>query len=159
MKTNLLRCFAVMMGLGFSSVAYSQNVYQAPEKWSNFNSVPQQKANVFRTVSTGQVYSVAQNDALVEELPAPNPSPAPQESIPAAPTPDSGPQSVPRYEPQTVHTEIYKSPMHSAPATQHAPATDAPTHACTESRSCTSAYRDLLKPVYAGGPSTLVGQL
>lgn len=70
MRTKTLQTVAVALGLGACTVAYAENPYEAPSKWTNFRSVADTVENV---------------PAPTAELPVPTPAqPMPSTPVPSA---------------------------------------------------------------------------
>ena len=70
MRVNLVRCFAVLLGLAYAPVSHaefgqnSQGQYVPPKKWSNFNSVPSAE----KTPALISVPAAPQQSQATEEL-------------------------------------------------------------------------------------------
>ncbi|MGV3484215.1 MAG: hypothetical protein ACO1RT_07345 [Planctomycetaceae bacterium] len=161
MRVNLVRSFAILLGLGVISSASADfgqdatGTYVAPSKWSRFNSgtsapepVTSQKQTQVRTVSSGglnqpqvgEATSDNQQDGSTELLPAPQsaPKPAPpatQRPAPPQPLQDSqAASSVPQPHPSAFQQAL-----------------EAPWSNCDPVPPCSSApARRPLSPWFAG---------
>lgn len=155
MRVNLVRCFAILLGLAVVSPGFADfgqdatGAYVAPSKWSRFNSAPataEPATSRIRQIMVRQVSSnhLAQSPAAgPAELPAPS-APTPQSGLPHVGQPYSGQphaglpkvSSVPQPEPSAFNAAL------SAPWTDCDPA--------PPMLSCAPA-RPALYPWFAGG--------
>lgn len=155
MRVNLVRCFAILLGVVVASPGWADfgqdatGSYVAPSKWSRFNtgapvqpSTARSKQTLVRPVSSGgALVDPPAEDAL--ELPAPSTSapstPIPSMRRPSTPTPEyslPSASSIPQPEPSAFSSAL------SAPWTDCDPAPQ--TYACAPARAP-------LSPWFAGG--------
>ncbi|TWU34996.1 BBP7 family outer membrane beta-barrel protein [Novipirellula artificiosorum] len=138
MKTSLLKCVAIALGLSVGmtvgSAVQAQNAaqpdgYQPPSKWSRFNSVKSTAKNVLQTISTaanqetasgdeGQDAELAEPTDSFSELPSPQRNSPPTEQPTSPPEAELLPPAMPVPDPQASGTPNDESQATASPSDQ-----------------------------------------